>query len=124
MGISTTSEERKKLATNFLSLYILQAVTYILPLLTMPYLVRVIGIEKNGLVMFAQSFMVFFNIFVDFGFNLSATREVSINRNNKEKLTEIFSSVLTVKIILVSISLIILFGIVNISSVSKHPKCI
>ena len=101
-------EENKQLLSNFLSLTTLQAFTYILPLITLPYLVRVLGTEKFGLVMFAQAFIIFFNIFVDYGFNLSATREVSVNRDNKNKLTEIYSSVISIKILLLGVSFVIL----------------
>ena len=102
------TEDKKRLLSNFFSLSILQTFTYILPLLTLPYLVRVLGPEKFGLVVFAQAFIIFFNILVDYGFNLSATREISVNRENKEKLTEIFSSVMSIKFILIGISFTIL----------------
>ena len=114
------TEDKKRLLSNFFSLSILQIVTYILPLLTIPYLVRVLGPEKFGLVMFAQAFIMFFNILVDYGFNLSATREISVNRENKEKLTEIYSSVMSIKFVLIGISFailsIIIFSFENFSN--------
>lgn len=106
------SKDKKRLASNFLSLSALQVFTYVLPLLTLPYLVRVLGVEKYGLVMFAQSVIMFFSILVDYGFNLSATREVSIHRDNKEKITEIFSSVIIIKLGLMIVSLFLLTVIV------------
>jgi len=108
------TEEKKRLLENYFSLVFLQGANFILPLLTLPYLVRVLGAEKFGLVMFAQSFIVFFNIIVDFGFNLSATREISVHRDNKEKVTEIYSAIMTIKFILFFISFFILFFIISI----------
>ncbi|MDA3043932.1 MULTISPECIES: oligosaccharide flippase family protein [unclassified Campylobacter] len=99
---------KKRLIGNFASLTVLQIFSYVLPLLTLPYLVRVLNIETYGLVMFAQSFIIFLNIFVDWGFNLSATRDVSINRENETKLTEIYSSVMSIKIAFIFIFLLIL----------------
>lgn len=104
----TNTEDKKRLLSNFFSLSVLQAANYILPLITLPYLVKVLGIEKFGIIMFAQAFIMFFNVLVDYGFNLSATREVSIHRENKEKITEIFSSVMAIKIVLVAIVFIAL----------------
>ena len=109
----TNTPEKKRLLGNFTSLAGLQIFTYALPLITLPYLVRSLGIEKYGLVMFAQAFINFFHIIVDYGFNLSATREVAVYRDNQKKITEIFSSVLIIKIILLFISFTILFIIIT-----------
>lgn len=108
----TNTEDKKRLLENFLSLSGLQVFTYILPLITLPYLVRVLGVEKYGLVMFAQSFINFFNILVDYGFNLSATREIAVNRDDKKIITEIYSSVMTIKILLLLLSFFVLVVIV------------
>lgn len=90
---------------NVVALSILQIGNYLFPLLTFPYLVRVLGPEKFGLVAFAQSFIQFFVVITDYGFNLSATRKVSQVRHDPEELSLTFVSVLAIKAALCFLSL-------------------
>src|SRR5690554_5939834 len=108
----TNTEDKKRLLGNFLSFSGLQIFTYILPLITLPYLVRVLGVEKYGLVMFAQSFIMFFNILVDYGFNLSATREIAVNRANKDKVTENYSRLMSIIFMLLAVTFAVLDSVV------------
>jgi len=108
-----SNKNNKKLAENFFSLSILQGLNYLLPLITLPYLVRVLGPSKYGLISFVQSFIQYFIVLTDYGFNLSATRMISLNKDNKHSISKIFSSVITIKILLLSISFLILLTITS-----------
>jgi polysaccharide transporter, PST family len=102
------SDDKKRLRSNFISLSILQGLNYILPLITFPYLVATLGIEKFGVLAFATSVIMFFQVLTDYGFNLTATKEISTHRDNVQKLSEIYSAVMTIKLGLIVASFIIL----------------
>lgn len=97
---------------NVIFLYILQGVNYALPLITLPYLVRVLGTEKYGLLAFAASFIQYFVIITDYGFNLTATQQISINKENIHKVALIYYSVLFVKMLLLLFCFIVFSVIV------------
>jgi len=107
-----THLEKKILVSNFISLSFLKGVNYILPLITFPYLVRVIGIDNFGLLSFVTAIMMYFSIIVSYGFDLTATRSIAVNKENKENIIEIYSSVLIIKFLLMIISFFILMVIV------------
>jgi PST family polysaccharide transporter len=100
--------ERKTVLKNFASLSVLQAITYVLPVLILPYLFRVIGPEKFGLIAFAQAFVQYFMILTDYGFSISATKEISLCQHDRTEVNKVFSSVMTMKLALALVSLVIL----------------
>lgn len=116
-------QDNRVLLSNFFSLSALQMATYLFPLITFPYLVRVLGIELFGVLSMAMAAITFLQIFTDYGFDLSATREISIHRDDPSKLSEIFSSVLTIQFILMLISFLILSILVfSIQKFSEYSE--
>jgi polysaccharide transporter, PST family len=100
--------ERKVVMNNVGSLTALQAITYFLPVIILPYLFRCLGPEKFGLIAFAQAFIQYFLILTDYGFGISATKEISLYRHEHVRVCRIFSAVMLVKIFLALLSLFIL----------------
>lgn len=102
------SKDGKTLVANFGYLSLLQIAGYIFPLITLPYLAKVIGVECFGKIAFASAIIGWFQTVADWGFNYTATRDVARNRDNKEKVSEIFSNVLWSRCVLMIISFILL----------------
>lgn len=102
------SKDAKILSANFASLSLLKIAGYIFPLITLPYLARVIGVDMFGELAFASAIIVYFETLVDFGFNYTATRDVAKNRDNIDYVSKIFSTVLITRILLMLLSFIIL----------------
>ncbi|MBW7869118.1 MAG: flippase [Brumimicrobium sp.] len=103
-----SSKDGKTLLSNFGYLSILQIASYIFPLFTLPYLARVIGVDSFGKIAFASAIIVWFLTIVDWGFNYTATRDVAQNREDKEKVSRIFSNVFWARIFLMVLAFIIL----------------
>ncbi|MGS2778937.1 flippase [Robertmurraya sp. GLU-23] len=99
---------KKRLVTNFLSLASVQGLNLILPIVTLPYLLQTVGVSKFGLISFAQAFIQYFILFTDYGFNLVATRDISLARDNKQRLSTIFSTVMLIRTLLLIVSFVIL----------------
>jgi len=102
----------QRLIQNFTSLSILQIANFLFPLIVLPYVVRVLGPAKYGLINFAAAFIAYFNLISDYGFNLSGTKEISIIRDDKEKLSKTFSTIITIKLLLSIFSFLIFIVIV------------
>jgi len=103
-----SSKELKNVRNNFLSLTVLQILNMFLPLLILPFLVRKLGLENFGLLMFSQAFIAYFVLIIDYGFNITATREISTNKDNKEYISKVFYSVFFIKIFLLIICTILI----------------
>lgn len=98
---------RHALVQNALSLYGVQIAMYAVPLITVPYLVKVLGAAGWGLVAFAQAFGSYVALLGEYGFAISATREVARHRGNPEKLINILAGVMGAKGVLAAVSLLI-----------------
>jgi len=105
---------RKRLLENIFSLGALQAANYVLPLLILPYLAHVLGVEHLGLLAFAVALMQIFVVLTDYGFNLSASREASIRRDEPEALIKLFAAVTTLRLLFMMTGFIVLLGLINL----------
>lgn len=109
------SKEAKTVFANFGYLSLLQIAGYVFPLITLPYLARVIGPYGFGKIAFASAVVVWFQTIAEWGFNLTATRDVAQHRDDKERVSQIFSNVLWSRCLLATVAgflLLILIAVV------------
>ena len=99
--------QRDSLAQSVLWLYVVQASTYLLPVISLTYLARILSVETFGLIAYAQAFAGNFALLTEYGFNMTATREVAAHRDDPAALSRIFSGVMAAKVFLLCVSLII-----------------
>ena len=99
-------------AKNALLMYGVQVSSIVLPLITLPYLSRVLSPAHIGLISFAQSFIWYFQTLTEYGFNLTATRQVAIHLNEPERVAEIFRATFGAKLLLTVAGFLLLTGAV------------
>lgn len=105
----------KRFAVNVASLFSVQIANFLLPLLTVPYVVRIIGPDKLGLLNFSQAYVTYFSLLINYGFDMAAVRSIAANRDDKEATNRIFSQVMAGKALLWVLSTII-FAVVTVSN--------
>lgn len=96
---------------NMIALFGVQVFRKILPVVTMPYLGRVLGPGGLGLVAFVQGFTVFVTLVIEYGFNLSATRELARCRDSKERRSHLLGGVLGAQAAFAVLTVAASFGI-------------
>lgn len=98
----------KVLMKNTVMLYILQFSTYLFSFLTVPYQSRILGPEIYGVIGVAVAVMAYFQLFMDFGFLLSATEDISKNRDDKQYICQKITSIAIIKVFFVAISFVVM----------------
>lgn len=105
------NNRKKLLLKNTIMLYALRFSTYFFSFITVPYQTRIMGKEIYGKIGLATALMMYFQLFLDFGFLLSGTEEAAQSKDDKKKLCGIFSSITVLKIGFSIISVVVLYFI-------------
>jgi len=103
---------KKEAVKNGTWLYLLQMFNTVVPLLTLPYITRIIGANQYGVFSIAINIIGYYQVFVEYGFGMSATRKVALLDNKSEKINRIFTTVLISRCFLLAICFILTAGYV------------
>lgn len=101
-----------KILKNGVWLYFLQIFNTILPLLTLPYITRVLSVSQYGVFSIVLNLVVYLQVIVEYGFDMSATRKVALMAKDKSvnNYSEIFTSVLLSRLVLLILTFVALVG--------------
>jgi PST family polysaccharide transporter len=113
---------RHRLAQNIVSLYGVQIASYAVPLVTVPYLARVLEPAGWGLYAFAQSFGGIIAIFGEYGFSLSGTRDIARERGSCDRQGEILAGVMGAKFLLALLAVLVALTVeMLVPAFRAHP---
>lgn len=112
---------KKRSAQNGIWLYTLQFFNFVIPLLTLPYITRILGNSAYGTFSIALNIVTYLQVVVEYGFGMSATRKVAIK--DQENHNKLFTSVVLGRIFLLFLCAIISFVYVAIK-ISNKQLCI
>jgi PST family polysaccharide transporter len=99
----------RQIIENFFSLSILNALNVLLPLVTLPYILHTVGKANYGAYSYVYVVLQYVILFSTYGFNFSATKQISQCRDNKEAVTRIYNAVIVCKsVIAVALSALLL----------------
>lgn len=114
------SLESKTIAKNTTMLYIMNITKIVLPLVTLPYLTRVLSKECYGTVSYVKAIMQYMQVVVDFGFLLSATKDVVNSKGDKTELENVVGNTLLAKLLLVMAALAVLSVMIVLVPILRH----
>jgi O-antigen/teichoic acid export membrane protein len=104
--------KRPSLIANISALAALQLSTYLLPLITVSYTARVLGVAFWGKIALVQGVLAYFALFINWGFPWSATRKIAASHDDPEALTGIFSATIAAQAILTILASTVLLVLV------------
>lgn len=99
---------KSRVLKNTIMLYIMNIAKMVFPLLTLPYLARVLSEEMYGFVSYIKTCMTYIQLLIDFGFILSSVKDIVKANENKEEIGYIVGNTFFSKFILAIISFLIL----------------
>ena len=105
-------EKNKSLKLNFLMNIILTMSSFIFPLITFPYVSRILLPVGTGKVSLATSIITYFSMFAQLGIPTYGIRVCAAARDERKKLSKTAQELLIINLIMCVISYIVLFGVI------------
>lgn len=105
---------KRKIFENIVTLYGMSIAKIVFPLLTLPYLTRVLSVESYGIVSYVKAVMQYMQIAVDFGFMLSGTKDIVNAKADHAKLEKEVGDILLARVLLAAAAFVVLLGMIAV----------
>ena len=99
-------QSKRRLVSNTIYMYILSFAKLIIPLISLPYLTKVLSVQYIGGVSFVKSFVSYTQVIVDFGFVLSATKDLVALIKNKENPNKTIGNTIYAQMLLCAVAIV------------------
>lgn len=109
---------KSKTAINGVWLYILQIFNTVIPLVTLPYITRILGPSQYGVFSSALNLVGYFQVIVEYGFNLTGTRKIALAKD-KNDVSEIYSRITLARLFLCAVTFFVMIGIGLLINITK-----
>lgn len=111
---------KRNIIKNTASLYVMNIAKLIIPLITLPYLTRVLSKDCYGIVSYIKAVMGYMQLIIDFGFMLSGTNDIVHTKTDKYKMECEIGDILAAKLLLSGVALISMIVLIFIISILKN----
>jgi PST family polysaccharide transporter len=110
---------KSKLVQNSMWLYVLQIFNTIIPMITLPYVTRILGVAQYGVFSLALNWILYFQVIVEYGFGLTGARKVALV-DGKSDLQILYNTIITSRVVLLIVSFILMNIIYLLSGMPKY----
>ncbi|HEX7845608.1 MAG TPA: oligosaccharide flippase family protein [Chitinophagaceae bacterium] len=109
---------------NFSSLGLLQVANFLLSLVVIPYVLRVVGADGFGVIAVAQVLIFYLSVTADYGFSRTAIRDVALYREDKQRISKVFFTVLASKLLICILAFLLLLLLVMIVPLFRNNSAV
>lgn len=118
-----STDRRYSLLFNISWLGVTQVSNFLLSLIVVPYIIRIAGADGFGVIAVAQVLMFYLSVTTDYGFNRTAIRDVALYKDDRSRISRIFSTVLISKLFICLLAFVLLLIlIVTVPLFKTHAR--
>ena len=116
---------RSLVIKNAVAQYGFVAARYVIPLLSLPFLARVLGPDSYGVRAYILSFMLLVQAFADFGFNMSGAKEVVETKSEQGKRNRLVTAITLSKLCFLLALLVVSMVAASVLDITRdHLACV